>query len=719
MAAEVLPVCSRCLNPRVISKAGIGTANAQADAKVVAEDAAAWCAVNRPRDKYCAEFEVKQGGDGGRTSFHVSANCETGQLKSLNGGDYDYAGIWPDGPGRGKPMIKDPHGNIPRWEDRVSGTGVARAEWDRFGGLSLSAQWEVLCPGKTPVTGRSAAARVAVAAASPTTAQAPAEAEWLSLCNRCENPNVFSKSGTGSANSVAQARLPGQSKIYRASANCTTGRITTAQGDSYTLAGVWDNSDIGAGRSKWRDASGEIVRRDNASNGLGISQQWEVLCPAPLNASLLAQASAAPQPAVSNALAAQAGRPETAPATRPPAAVPPAASAVPSACTGKRFCDESSSFAAIITDFRPSIYDASTRVVSATVKFLNKTNRPLILGYVRNAGVAIDEQGNRYTLASPESVRGIAEIAGRDFDPKFKVQPGQTADARFEFAWKWNGRDIIGQAAWDVDLTMREVNEVAPGQYRFTQESSLQFKSVPGRPQTSAAPNSASPLAPAGVSSAAGGPGSTTSPIAAAPVTASGPPPAPEPDACGGKLRCYDAGPFVAEIIQASLTHEGNFDNRIARLNVRIRNKTNQPLILAYVARTSILQDNFGNRFSWGSGYDNSATGIGKVESNKADPQFVLQPGETRPATFTVFRRRPPRGAPDGSGYTYEVTIAQLEVLYNGQQVRTTREHVLTFPQFAFNGPSAFPGAAPGTKPPPQSIKETSDALRDIFKKKK
>lgn len=129
---------------------------------------------------------------------------------------------------------------------------------------------------------------------------------WLALCGKCVNPTVFSTSGLGSANAVAEARItrgeiegwcanwqPGDKscvkqqlatedlkKVYRASANCTAGSITPVDGKNYKLAGVWDNSDIGVGRSKWRDASGKIVGRDNASGGLSISQQWELLCPA-------------------------------------------------------------------------------------------------------------------------------------------------------------------------------------------------------------------------------------------------------------------------------------------------------------------------------------------------------------------------------------------------------------------------------------------------------
>lgn len=133
-----------------------------------------------------------------------------------------------------------------------------------------------------------------------------AASEWLAVCSKCVSPAIFSKSGINTANARAEARITRTdiqgwcanwqpddkscvkqqlaaedlTRIYRATANCPAGRITPIDGKTYVLAGVWDSSDIGAGRSKWRDAAGRIVGRDNASGGLGISQQWEVLCPA-------------------------------------------------------------------------------------------------------------------------------------------------------------------------------------------------------------------------------------------------------------------------------------------------------------------------------------------------------------------------------------------------------------------------------------------------------
>jgi hypothetical protein len=136
-----------------------------------------------------------------------------------------------------------------------------------------------------------------------------AQSEWLSLCSKCLSPSVTSKSGIGTAHATAEARItrqdaqdwcanwsPGDKSCvreqlasdeakttYRATADCVAGRITPIDGRTYTLAGKW-TSDIERGRTKWRDATGHIVGADNASNGLGISQQWEVLCPGPLRA---------------------------------------------------------------------------------------------------------------------------------------------------------------------------------------------------------------------------------------------------------------------------------------------------------------------------------------------------------------------------------------------------------------------------------------------------
>jgi hypothetical protein len=544
------------------------------------------------------------------------------------------------------------------------------------------------------------------------------------------SPTITSLKGAGTANAVADARMTPQvlkefcsanaqyykstahcvgqfgNKTFRASADCTAGRITTTAELTYTLDGLWPRDSDGSGRTRWKDDSGNVVQPDLVNNGLHISQQWEKLCPGPVTPALLARA-------------------KNVPASAPAAAAPAAAAALqrpPSVCPPGRLCDEVPSFAAAITDFKTSQYDQSTKAVSATVRFVNKTNRPLILGYVRNASVAINEAGNRYTIEQPANVRGIAEIAGGQFDPKFTVQPGQAADARFEFWWRWDGRAIIGQRAWDIDLTIREVNEIAPGQYRFGQEHALQFKGVAVGNMTSVAPAGGSlatvsgPVAPAAAPAA---PAATPAPAAPAQVAAT------LPNACAGKIRCFDAGPFSAEILTATATREQSARPwHTVSMNMRFTNKTNAPIILGYVVPSGVLIDDLGNRYT-PAGSPNDAKGIGKVQARSADPQFVLRPGESRQATLGQVRvmRGTPTATVIGSSYTFDVSIAELEVIYNGQQVRTVREHTLTFPGFALTGGAGATAAAPaggaapaaGTTDTTENIKKAGEAIRGLF----
>ncbi len=134
---------------------------------------------------------------------------------------------------------------------------------------------------------------------------AAAAQDWLALCSKCLSPSVQSKSGIGTANAVATARIteadardwcanwqpgdgtcvreqmstPEAKQTFRATADCPAGRITPIDGKTYRRDGIWPGGDIGAGRPRFRDAAGRVVGRDNASGGLGIAQQWELLCP--------------------------------------------------------------------------------------------------------------------------------------------------------------------------------------------------------------------------------------------------------------------------------------------------------------------------------------------------------------------------------------------------------------------------------------------------------
>lgn len=304
----------------------------------------------------------------------------------------------------------------------------------------------------------------------------------------------------------------------------------------------------------------------------------------------------------------------------------------------------------------------------ATVRFQNKANRPLVLGYVQESGIITDDQGNRYVVYGNGSVRGIGEISRSTFDPKFVLQPGESSDARFEFVWRPSSANQIIGTAFQIDLAIREIDPVTGNQFRLGREHALHFRGLGETAIT------------AGAASAMTAPSRASSPAATqAPAEPAAAASAPVADACGAMPRCHSAGPFVAELAQLTASKVGNFNDHVLRMQVRFRNVTPQPLILGYRATSGVAIDNYGNRYAWGrpGTHDLSASGIGTVESIKADPQFVLNPGESRSATFQLIRYRPGQ-SPIGTVFTYDLTLEQLEVL-PGNQVRSLRQYAVGF----------------------------------------
>ena len=163
---QFLPVCllSRCLNPRIVSTSGVGTASAVAQAKVTREDANAWCAQFNSGNKSCVEDQLAQGGTAGGAKFRANdfkatANCATGKLNAVDGRSYMYVGTWPGGgPGAGQPKFAgsmgEPGGRV---FEQQGGPQVANGSTTIFqvalepnAGESLAIQWQALCSGAAP-----------------------------------------------------------------------------------------------------------------------------------------------------------------------------------------------------------------------------------------------------------------------------------------------------------------------------------------------------------------------------------------------------------------------------------------------------------------------------------------------------------------------------------------------------------------------------------------
>ena len=161
---DFLPLCmfAKCLNPRVQSKTGVGTASARVEARVTKEDAAKWCAANNPTYKGCVDDRLESGGAADRFNnldFHATANCDKGEMTAVDDLKYTYAGAWPSGgPGAGRPRFKGPYttDGTTQFEQQgavqlASGAySISEVANKPNSGESLAIQWEILCGTKVP-----------------------------------------------------------------------------------------------------------------------------------------------------------------------------------------------------------------------------------------------------------------------------------------------------------------------------------------------------------------------------------------------------------------------------------------------------------------------------------------------------------------------------------------------------------------------------------------
>jgi hypothetical protein len=274
------------------------------------------------------------------------------------------------------------------------------------------------------------------------------------------------------------------------------------------------------------------------------------------------------------------------------------------------------------------------RIVRVTLQLTNLTNQPLRLGYLANTGTLIDDVGNRYSVETNTytGVRGIGIVTAGNVDSQFLLGAGESRGITFELS---GGPNRLG-TVYSYDLTLAQLDVLPSQQVRVGREYPVGFKQLAiSTPAAARAPSAQS----------------------------AGP--------CGAKPRCYCTGPFMSEVTRVSAAKESA--HRIVRVTLQVTNLTSQPIILAYVAGTGTLLDNLANQYTM----DNSpsaVSGIGIMAGDKVDTQFVLGPGQSRSASFELSGG----STNPGTAYTYDLTMAQVEILPS-QQVRTVGEYAVGF----------------------------------------
>jgi hypothetical protein len=296
------------------------------------------------------------------------------------------------------------------------------------------------------------------------------QGNWISLCSKCLSPSVSSRSGTGTTNATASGKvtlkdaqmwcgswepdnnrcpaeqLAGEKgQLYRISANCPAGKLTSTDGAVYSRTNErWDSSDVGAGEPKFRGPDGKIVGRDNASGGLDVAANWELLC----------------------------GK---------PAAVGAAAK---DGCAGKQHCDSNKAFSAEIIGLTGSIAGGRHHLVKMNIRFTNLTDRPIILAYVTGTSGGVDDLGNAYYWGRAGthdiSTAGIGLLEGRKADTQFQLNPGESRNAMFALIRYEAARKPLGHS-FTCNTTIAELRNLGGGGVESLKQYSLNFPHIPDR----------------------------------------------------------------------------------------------------------------------------------------------------------------------------------------------------------------------------------------------
>ena len=306
-------------------------------------------------------------------------------------------------------------------------------------------------------------------------------------------------------------------------------------------------------------------------------------------------------------------------------------------------------FSAEVTSFHTSAGANGIHFATATVHLVNKTKKPLILACNASKIIATDDQKNQYSGAM---VRGLGAISGSSVDTKFTLPPGGGGDALLELRCRIAPTTIRG-VTFDLNLATREIEPLEGQQYKLGVEHALEFTGLKNG------------LAP----------------------TSDGKP-------------SVDAGPFTATVLRSKMARAGRWLTQ--EMTINLRNTSDKPLILAYEYGSSFGLDDQGNRFGYGTS-DQSTTGIGVVSGTKADPQFVLAPGESRDVHFTAARA--PGREIAGTELTFYTALQALEILPSSQ-IRSTRQYSLTFTGLSLKWSTAAAATGSETGIPPAAPSE-------------
>jgi len=175
-------------------------------------------------------------------------------------------------------------------------------------------------------------------------------------------------------------------------------------------------------------------------------------------------------------------------------------------------------------------------------------------------------------------------------------------------------------------------------------------------------------------------------------------------------VACQVQGPVQASVVRVNVTDSGGVTAyHTVRTTLRLRNLGEQALILGYRNKSGAVSDNNGLAYRWSS----KADGIGLVDTNVADPQFRLAPGESREASFESTLQYSTRHSVPGNVFQHDLTIALLQIV-GPSQVRATSDLAFSFANLSASG--GLTGLGNVANPPNAPNAQTVNKVVDLFK---
>jgi len=253
------------------------------------------------------------------------------------------------------------------------------------------------------------------------------------------------------------------------------------------------------------------------------------------------------------------------------------------------------------------------------------------------------------------------------------------------------------------DFTIVQLAMAGPQQIREVRDYAVSFAQL-----------SATSGAGAGAGAAMARPPAAPQRAVTAAALPSGGAPAATAQGCDGAGACQVQGPVQASVVRVNVTDSGGVTAyHTVRTTLRLRNLSDQPLILGYRNKSGAVSDNNGLAYRWSS----KAQGIGLVDANVADPQFRLAPGEAREASFESTLQYSTRRQVPGHVFQHDLTLALLQVV-GPSQVRAASDLAFSFANLSASG--GLGGSAGQLPQAPNAATaqnmETVNKVVDLFK---